>query len=170
MAKRAKTSQTIEDDNSVYEPISKNIVKKSPIEEEVPNSDAAVEKEIDKFDPLDIPVESTHDNEISNVLNYDHISNDSFAQTLDNNHTNTITNNIVKIISIEDEVPKSDAVVEKEIDKFDSLDIPVESTHDNEISNVLNYEHISNDSFAQPLDNDHSINVTEEREETSIPL
>src|SRR5699024_9997768 len=57
-----------------------------------------------------------------------------------------------------------------EIDKFDPLDIPVESTHDNEISNVLNYEHISSDSFAQPLDNDHSKNVTEEREETSIPL
>src|SRR5690625_7745711 len=65
MAKRAKTSQTNENDNSVYEPISKNIVKKSPIEEEVPNSDAADEKEIDKFDPLDIPDESTHDNEIS---------------------------------------------------------------------------------------------------------
>src|SRR5690625_4903723 len=53
MAKRAKTSQTIEDNNSVDEPTSKNIVDKSPIEEEVPNSDAAVEKEIDKFDPLD---------------------------------------------------------------------------------------------------------------------
>src|SRR5690625_946696 len=91
MAKRAKTSQTIEDDNSVYEPISKNIVKKSPIEEEVPNSDAAVEKEIDKFDPLDIPVESTHDNEISNVLNYEHISNDSFAQPLDNDHSKNVT-------------------------------------------------------------------------------
>src|SRR5690625_6773463 len=76
MEKRAKKNQTIEDDNSVYEPISKNNVKKSPIEEEVPNSDAAVEKEIDKFDPLDIPVESTHDNEISNVLNYEHISNE----------------------------------------------------------------------------------------------
>src|SRR5690625_3298236 len=90
MAKRAKTSQTIEDNNSVDEPTSKNIVDKSPIEEEKPTSDATVEKEMDKFSPLDIPVESSHDNETSNVLNYEHISNDSFAQPLDNDHSKNV--------------------------------------------------------------------------------
>src|SRR5690625_310336 len=90
MAKRAKTSQTIEDNNSVDEPNSKNIVDKSPIEEEKPTSDATVEKEMDKFNPLDIPVESSHDNEISNVLNYEHISNDSFVQPLDNDHSKNV--------------------------------------------------------------------------------
>src|SRR5690625_5257926 len=90
MAKRAKTSQTIEDNNSVDETTSKNIVDKSPIEEEKPTSDATVEKEMDKFNPLDIPVESSHDNEISNVLNYEHISNDSFVQPLDNDHSKNV--------------------------------------------------------------------------------
>lgn len=90
MAKRAKTSQTTEDNNSVNESISKNIVDKSPIEEEIPSSDATVEKEMDKFNPLDIPVESSHNNETSNVLNYEHISNDSFIQPMDNDHSKNV--------------------------------------------------------------------------------
>lgn len=90
MAKRAKTSQTTDDNNSVNESISKNIVDKSPIEEEKLTSDATVEKEMDKFSQLDIPVESSHDNETSNVLNYESTSNDSFVQPMDNDHSKNV--------------------------------------------------------------------------------
>ena len=90
MAKRAKTSQTTDDNNTVNESISKNIVDKSPIEEEKLTSDATVEKEMDKFSPLDIPVESSHDNETSNVLNYESTSNDSFVQPMDNDHSKNV--------------------------------------------------------------------------------
>src|SRR5699024_12310032 len=53
MAKRAKTRQTIEDNNSDDEPTAKNIVDKSTIEDEKPTDDAADEKEIDKMSQLE---------------------------------------------------------------------------------------------------------------------